>query len=156
MAAKGSIPPYRYFGGTANGTPIRDPLEVEKSELDIRCDSEGPNAGTGCVFSGYDPTYVMDSKKFPGAAAHIDMIWRKTNLKWGKAGSGKPLTYLGNKMAGDGSGKTQQDRNRQPICGRQWKTYRDTGLFSDLWSQEAGAPRTDSKSCDEFARRAGR
>lgn len=150
-ATKDSITPYWYFGGTANGTPIRNPLEVEKSKLDIRCDSEVPNAGTGCVFSGYDPTYVMNSKKFPGAAAHIDMIWRKTNLTWGKAGSGKPLTYLGNKMAGDGSGKTQQDRNRQLICGRQWKTYRDTGLFSDLWSQEAGAPRTDSKSCDEFA-----
>ncbi|MEU3047630.1 hypothetical protein ABZ705_14110 [Streptomyces sp. NPDC006984] len=66
-----------------------------------------PKAGTGCVFSGYKPTYVMNSKKFPGAAAHIDMMWRKTSLDWGKRSSGKPLTYLGNKMAGDGSGKTQ-------------------------------------------------
>ncbi|MFD9542941.1 hypothetical protein [Streptomyces sp. NPDC060022] len=148
---KNSITPYWYFGGTANGTAIRNPLETEKSKLDIRCDSEVSNAGTGCVFSGYDPTYVMNSAKFPAAAAHIDMMWRKTNLRWGKPGSGKPLTYLGEKIAGDGSGKTQADRNRQLICGRQWKTYRDTGLFSDLWSLEAGAPRTDSKSCDEFA-----
>lgn len=29
------------------------------------------------MFSDYDPTYVMDSKRFPGPAAHIDMMWRK-------------------------------------------------------------------------------
>jgi hypothetical protein len=148
---KDTITPYWYFGGIANTTPIANPLEVEKAKLDIRCDSEIPNAGTGCVFSGYKPTYVMNSKKFPGAAAHIDMMWRKTNIDWGNRSSGKPLTYLGNKMSVDGSGKIQSDRNRQLICGRLWKTYKDTGLFSDMWTLEAGATRTDSKSCDEFA-----
>ncbi|WLW52098.1 hypothetical protein [Streptomyces sp. YU58] len=150
-ATKNTITPYWYFGGTANATPISNPLEVEKSKLDIRCDNEVPNAGTGCVFSGYDPTYVMNSQKFPGAAAHIDMMWRKTNVDWGNRNGGKPLTYLGNKMSVDGSGKIQSDRNRQVICGRQWKTYKDTGLFSDMWTLEAGAARTDAKSCDEFA-----
>ncbi|NUT26514.1 MAG: hypothetical protein HOV84_11420 [Streptomyces sp.] len=150
-ATKNTITPYWYFSGMANTTPIANPLEVEKSKLDIRCDNEVPNAGTGCVFSGYDPTYVMNSKKFPGAAAHIDMMWRKTNLDWGNRNGGKPLTYLGNKMSVDGSGKIQSDRNRQLICSRQWKTYKDTGLFSDMWTLEAGATRTDAKSCDEFA-----
>ncbi|WP_432195427.1 hypothetical protein [Streptomyces sp. bgisy027] len=150
-ATKNTITPYWYFSGTANATPIANPLEVEKSKLDIRCDNEVPNAGTGCVFSGYDPTYVMNSRKFPGAAAHIDMMWRKTNIDWGNRNGGKPLTYLANKMSVDGSGKIQSDRNRQLICSRQWKSYKDTGLFSDMWTLEAGATRTDSKSCDEFA-----
>ncbi|MFR9800569.1 hypothetical protein ACL02U_32425, partial [Streptomyces sp. MS06] len=146
-----TITPYWTFNGATNEAPILNPLEVEKSKLDIRCDSVVANAGTGCVFSGYKPTYVMNSKKFPGAAAHIDLMWRKTNIDWGNRNGGKPLTYLDNKMATDGSGKTQQDRNRQIICGRQWKTYKDTGLFSDLWTQDAGEARTDRKSCDEFA-----
>jgi IS30 family transposase len=29
------------------------------------------------AFSDYDPTYVTDAKRFPGPAAHIDMMWRK-------------------------------------------------------------------------------
>ncbi|WP_233416199.1 hypothetical protein [Streptomyces sp. N35] len=148
---KNTITPYWSIGGSTNGDAIRNPLEVEKSKLDIRCDTAVPNAGTGCVFSGYDPTYVMNSKKFPGAAAHIDMMWRKTTLDWGNRNGGKPLTYVADKMAVDDPTKTQQDRSRQLICGRQWKTYRDTGLFSDLWTLEAGATRTDAKSCDEFA-----
>ncbi|MEU6314744.1 hypothetical protein [Streptomyces sp. NPDC047014] len=88
--------------------------------------------------------------KFPGAAAHIDMMWRKTNIKWGQRSSGKSLTYLGNKMAVDGSDKSQSDLNRQLICGWKWKAYSGTGLFSDLWSLDSGRPQTDLKSCDEF------
>ncbi|MFC8367154.1 hypothetical protein ACFUIT_04040 [Streptomyces sp. NPDC057239] len=149
-ADEDTIIPYWYFTGTINGTPVKTPLEAEKSQLDIRCDKVVANVKPGCVFSGYKPTYVMNSKKFPGAAAHIDLMWRKTSIDWGKQSSGKPLTYLGNKMAGDGSGKTQHARNRQLICGRLWKTYKDTGLFSDMWTLDAGEARTDSKSCDEF------
>ncbi|MFC8012643.1 golvesin C-terminal-like domain-containing protein [Streptomyces cinereoruber] len=149
---KSTITPYWYFGGTTNGDPIIPPGEVEEAELDIRCDSIG--VGTGCVFPKYTPTYVMNSKKFPGAAAHIDMMWRKTNLDWGNKNGGKPLTYLANKLATDdpeNPTKTQQKRNRQLICERKWKTYKDTGLFSDMWSLDAGKPITDLKSCDEFA-----
>lgn len=102
------------------------------------------------MFPGYTPTYVMNSKKFPGAAAHIDLMWRKTKINWGNHNGGKPLTYLGNKMATDDPTKTQQARNRQLICERRWKTYKDTGLFSDMWSADAGKPITDKKSCDEF------
>ncbi|GFM99995.1 hypothetical protein Sfulv_48060 [Streptomyces fulvorobeus] len=146
-----TINPYLSLGGRVNSTSVVNPSEFESAKLDIRCDTEVANAGTGCVFAGYKPTYVMNSKKFPGAAAHIDMMWRKTNIKWGQRSSGKPLTYLGNKMSVDGSGKIQSDRNRQLICARQWKTYSGTGLFSDMWSLDAGEPRTDARSCDEFA-----
>ncbi|MDX3239396.1 hypothetical protein PV392_27650 [Streptomyces sp. ME03-5709C] len=149
---KNTITPYLSLGGKVNSTVVINPSEFESAKLDIRCDSEVPNAGTGCVFSGYNPTYVMNSKKFPGAAAHIDMMWRKTNIKWGKHDSGgKPLTYLGKKVSADEPDKTQADRNRQLICGRQWKSYKDTGLFSDMWTLDAGEPRTDLRSCDEFA-----
>ncbi|WP_327370327.1 hypothetical protein [Streptomyces sp. NBC_01217] len=148
---KNTITPYLSLGGKVNGTKVVNPSEFESAKLDIRCDSEVSGAGSGCVFAGYKPTYVMNSQKFPGAAAHIDMMWRKTNIKWGQRSSGKPLTYLGNKMSVDGSGKIQSDRNRQLICGRQWKAYSGTGDFSDMWTLEAGEARTDSKSCDEFA-----
>ncbi|MFC8640493.1 hypothetical protein ACFUC2_07005 [[Kitasatospora] papulosa] len=147
---KNVITPYWTFGGSGNGVPMPVPTEVEKSKLDIRCDNSITNAGTGCVFPGYTPTYVMNSKKFPGAAAHIDLMWRKTKINWGNHNGGKPLTYLGNKMATDDPTKTQQARNRQLICERRWKTYKDTGLFSDMWSADAGKPITDKKSCDEF------
>ncbi|WUQ08119.1 hypothetical protein OG259_33905 [Streptomyces sp. NBC_00250] len=151
-ATKNTITPYLSLGGKVNTTKVVNPSEFENTKLDIRCDKEA--AGTGCVFSGYTPTYVMNSKKFPGAAAHIDMMWRKTNIKWGNKNGGKPLTYLANKLSTDdprNPDKTQQDRNRQIICERRWKTYPGTGLFSDMWSLDAGAPRTDQRSCDEFA-----
>ncbi|MFF1342972.1 hypothetical protein ACFVYT_34730 [Streptomyces sp. NPDC058290] len=147
---KNSITPYLSLGGKVNSTSVVNPSEFESAKLIMRCDTEVSSAGTGCVFSGYKPTYVMNSKKFPGAAAHIDMMWRKTNIKWGQRSSGKSLTYLGNKMAVDGSGKVQSDLNRQLICGRKWKAYSGTGLFSDMWSLDAGKPITDLKSCDEF------
>ncbi|UQA95683.1 golvesin C-terminal-like domain-containing protein [Streptomyces halobius] len=140
-----TITPYWTFAGSTNGDPIRNPLEVEKSQLDIRCDNQVINAGTGCVFSGYKPTYVMNSKKFRGAAAHIALMWDKTKIVYGKRSSGKPLKYLADKMSDDGSGKTQHKRNRQKICKRKWRTYAGTGLFTDLWGT------TDSISCDEFA-----
>ncbi|MBW1600410.1 hypothetical protein [Streptomyces sp. JJ38] len=142
---KNTIVPYWTFGGSTNGDPIANPLEVENFKLDIRCDNQVANAGTGCVFSGYKPTYVMNTKKFPGAAAHIALMWNKTKIVYGKRSSGKPLRYLANKMSNDGSGKTQQERNRQKICKRKWRTYAGTGLFTDLWGT------TDSISCDEFA-----
>jgi hypothetical protein len=36
-------------------------------------------------------------------------------------------------------------------CGRKWRKFNGTGDFSDLWTIDAGAPRTDGISCDEFA-----
>ncbi|MEV1051070.1 hypothetical protein [Streptomyces sp. NPDC049887] len=78
-------------------------------------------------------------------------MWRKTNVKWGNRNGGKPLTYLANKLSADGTGKTQQYRNRQVICERKWTKYPDTGLFTDMWTLDAGAPRPDLISCDEFA-----
>ncbi|ROQ36195.1 hypothetical protein EDD98_5278 [Streptomyces sp. PanSC19] len=149
-ATRNPITPYLSLGGKVNSTTVVNPSEFESGQLIIRCDTEVSGAGTGCVFPGYKPTYVMNSKKYPGAAAHIDMMWRKTNIKWGQRSSGKSLTYLGNKMSVDGSGKVQSDRNRQLICARQWKAYSGTGDFSDMWSLESGSPQTDLKSCDEF------
>ncbi|MDI9889509.1 hypothetical protein QMZ92_35755 [Streptomyces sp. HNM0645] len=147
-STKNTITPYLTLGGKVGSTTVANPAEFENAKLDVRCDSEG--SGTGCVFSGYIPTYVMNSKKFPGAAAHIDMMWRKTNIKWGQRSSGKPLTYLANKLAPNDT-QTQQYRNRQIICARKWKTYSGTGLFTDMWTLDAGKPTTDGPSCDEFS-----
>ncbi|MEU5372830.1 hypothetical protein ABZ362_28355 [Streptomyces sp. NPDC005951] len=140
---KDIVVPHWSFSGSLDGAPPQSMLTAEKNELTVRCDNTVVNAGTGCVFSWYKPTYVMNSKKFPGAAAHIALMWKKTNITYGRYG-GKPLKYLGDRLANDGSGKTQKDRNRAKICGSTFKKYPGTGDFTDLW----GKP--DGISCDEF------
>ncbi|MFE3325921.1 hypothetical protein [Streptomyces sp. NPDC059176] len=57
----------------------------------------------------------------------------------------------GQQLSADGTGKTQQYRNRQVICGRKWTKYLGTGLFGDMWTLDAQEPRTDVISCDEFS-----
>lgn len=140
-----TIVPHWSFKGSLDGVPTASGLTAERDELTVRCDNTVPNAGTGCVFSHYKPTYVLNSKMFPGAAAHIAFMWNKTKIIYGRnTTGGKPLTYLGDKLADDGSGKPQKDRNRAKICGSTFKKYPGTGDFSDLW----GKP--DGISCDEF------
>jgi hypothetical protein len=76
----------------------------------------------------------------------------ETNVDWGNSNGGKPLTYLAQKLSPTStSGETQADENRRFICGRKWRKFSGTGDFSDLWTIEAQAPRTDGISCDEFA-----
>ncbi|MEV2243110.1 hypothetical protein [Streptomyces sp. NPDC049970] len=160
---KNTITPYLSLGGKINTTTVVNPSEFESTKLDVRCDSQVSNAGTGCVFSGYKPTYVMNSKKFPGAAAHIDLMWRKTNIKWGQhssGNSGKPLTYLGNKKV-PGSTRLQKTVNREKLCTKSSTNFieydvpgdpnQGTGLFSDLWTADSGTAKTDSITCDEFS-----
>lgn len=136
------ISPYWKLLGNVNGIKTNS-NDIEKSELDIRCDAIAKSA-PGCVFSRYKPTYPMNGKKFPGAAAHIWLMWNKANFPYGNKKSGKPLTYLGNKMNLDGT-KTQKTENRSKICGSSFTKYAGTGLFSDKWGT------TDAISCDEFA-----
>ncbi|MDT9691465.1 hypothetical protein Q5762_24610 [Streptomyces sp. P9(2023)] len=138
------IVPHWSFSGSLDSVPTKSTLTAEKDELTIRCDNVVVNAGTGCVFSYYKPTYVLNSKKFPGAAAHIAFMWKKTKITYGNKNGGKPLTYLADKLADDGSGKPQKDRNRAKICGSTFKKFQGTGDFSDLWGK------TDGISCDEF------
>ncbi|MBT2364050.1 hypothetical protein J7E88_01550 [Streptomyces sp. ISL-10] len=138
------ITPHWTFGGTINGARITTPAKVEKSELTIRCDNIVVNAGAGCVFSWYKPTYVMNSKMYPGAASHIRLMWDKTKITWGNRNGGKPLKYLGKKTVIGGT-KLQSTRNREIICKNSWTTYPGTGLYTDLWGT------TDQKSCDEFS-----
>ncbi|MFI9772684.1 hypothetical protein ACIHJG_38465 [Streptomyces sp. NPDC052415] len=145
------ILPHWSYEGTLDGVRTKSTPTAEKDNLTIRCDTVVTTAG-GCVFSWYKPTYVMNSKKFPGAAAHIALMWKKTNVDWGNSNGGKPLTYLAQKLSPTStSGETQADENRRFICGRKWRKFSGTGDFSDLWTIEAQAPRTDGISCDEFA-----
>lgn len=55
---KNKITPYLPLGGKVNSTSVVNPTEFESAKLTIRCDTEVSGAGTGCVFSGYEPTYV--------------------------------------------------------------------------------------------------
>ncbi|WP_405899133.1 hypothetical protein OG242_17930 [Streptomyces sp. NBC_00727] len=158
---KNTITPYLTLGGKVGSTTVANPSEFENAKLTIRCDSEVANAGSGCVFSGYKPTYVMNSKKFPGAAAHIELMWRKTGIKWGQhTTNGKPLTYLGKKKVAGGT-RLQKTVNREKLCTKSSTNfteynipgdpYQGTGLFSDLWTADSGTAKTDSITCDEFS-----
>ncbi|MFJ3933855.1 hypothetical protein [Streptomyces sp. NPDC090029] len=147
-----TIEPSWTYDVKVNGSNVVNPTTVKNEEWNPRCDNTVPNAGTGCIFPKYNPTYVMNSKKFPGAAAHIDLMWRKTNIKYGQRASGKPIKFLGNKTVPGGT-KKQSTRNREIICGKSSVNfypylvagaYNGTGDFSDLWGKQ------DAPSCDEF------
>ncbi|MFC7217619.1 hypothetical protein ACFQLX_05440 [Streptomyces polyrhachis] len=62
-----------------------------------------PVAGRPVAGDDQGPALPFGFKKFPGIAAHIDMIWRKTNVDWGNRNGGKPLTFLDEKLSADGA-----------------------------------------------------
>ncbi|MFE3476532.1 hypothetical protein ACFXOI_33875 [Streptomyces bacillaris] len=143
----GSIVPYWIFGGSTNGDVIRNPMTVEKSGLDVRCDNEFNTVGAGCVFSWYKPTYAINHKKFPAASAHIWLIRNKTNAKYGVHG-GEPLTFLSDDVLVPDpptSTKSIYEHNRDTICPDAPKYIRspDATLNTDIWAD-------DVPSCDEF------
>jgi hypothetical protein len=143
----GPIVPYWTFGGSTNGDVIENPMTVEKSGLDVRCDNEFNTVGAGCVFSWYKPTYALNHKKFPAAAAHIWLIRNKTGAKYGVKG-GEPLTFLSDDVLVPDpptSSKSLYDYNRDTICPDPPKYVRspDATLSPSIWPN-------DKPSCDEF------
>ncbi|WP_405772925.1 hypothetical protein [Streptomyces sp. NBC_01538] len=119
-------------------------VDVEKEELDVRCDVE---VGTtpGCVFSRYKPTYVMNSKKFPAAAAHAWLIQNKLPGHYGLRGN-TPLTFLADDVLVPDpptSTKSLVDHNRDTICPTAWQRSRLATMSDNLGSG-------DVPSCDEF------
>ncbi|WP_406461364.1 hypothetical protein OHB07_06120 [Streptomyces sp. NBC_00111] len=116
----------------------------------IRCDSVVPQAYPGCVFDRFQPTYVMNSKKFPAAAAHAWLVQNKLPGHFGSRAHGKPLTYLGSYiMSPSNPAKKQTDVNREVICPTSWERNQNADLSQEL--NEGNPPKADTWSCDEFA-----
>ncbi|MFD7342626.1 Tat pathway signal protein [Streptomyces violascens] len=130
------------FNGTMDGAAA-DPIQRQKGELDVRCDVEVKTT-PGCVFSRYKPTYRMDEKKFPAAAAHAWLIQNKLPGHYGLRGTGTPLTFLSNDvLVPPNSNKPIFEYNRDQICPTKW-----TRSPLATMSPELGA--NDVSSCDEF------
>ena len=89
---RSAIAPLWTVKGAAERSDTVNSVDVEKTELDVRCDVE---VGTtpGCVFGHYKATYVMDNKKFPAAAAHAWLIKNNCPGHYGLRGN-TPLTFL--------------------------------------------------------------
>ncbi|MEU9879775.1 hypothetical protein [Streptomyces phaeochromogenes] len=141
---RSAIAPLWTVKGAANGATTVNSVDVEKTELDVRCDVE---VGTtpGCVFGHYKATYVMDNKKFPAAAAHAWLIQNKLPGHYGLRGN-TPLTFLADDVLVPDpptSTKSLVDHNRDTICPTAW-TRSPLATMSD----NLGAG--DVPSCDEF------
>ncbi|MEV4426426.1 hypothetical protein AB0K23_13800 [Streptomyces sp. NPDC049602] len=143
-AERNLLTPYWRFSGSINGATVRMPLEVEKSDLDVRCDVEVKTT-PGCIFSHYRPTYRINEKKFPAASAHIWLMQQKLPGGYGLKGK-EPLTFLSNDIyvpSPPTSTKLLVDHNRDTICPSSW-----TRSPLATMSPELGA--NDVPSCDEF------
>ncbi|MEU5915232.1 hypothetical protein [Streptomyces sp. NPDC047141] len=101
----------------------------------IRCDTTTAGPGTGCVFVNHAPTYLMNSKAFPQAAAHAWLIQKATPKHPGSRTDRTPLHYMGD--------SAQNTRSRGRICPTGWAaTNGDASALVDA---------ADSLNCDEFA-----
>ncbi|MFF0714367.1 golvesin C-terminal-like domain-containing protein [Streptomyces bauhiniae] len=141
---KNSILPYWTFDGVANDMPIENTATVEKDDLNVRCDVE-VKATPGCVFSWYKPTYEINERKFPAAAAHIWLVQHQLPGHNGLRGVGEPLTYLGGDVLVPGGNQAISDYNRNVICPEGWAQNEPVTLSPELSSNN-----NDQPSCDEF------
>jgi len=101
----------------------------------IRCDTTDAGPGTGCVFVNHAPTYIINAKAFPQAAAHAWLIQKATPKHLGSMDDQKPLYYMGD--------SAQNSRNRNRICPTGWAAANgDASALVDA---------ADALNCDEFA-----
>ncbi|MFC4612803.1 hypothetical protein ACFO9E_34395 [Streptomyces maoxianensis] len=135
------------FGGWMGGEHSGNLSEmITGTPQQIRCDNI-VTATPGCVFDRYKPTYVMNSKKFPAAAAHAWLVQQKLPGHFGLKGKGAALRYLGTDvMSPTNPNKKQSDANRDVICPSSYVRHPDATLSPELSSSG-----TDTQSCDEFA-----
>ncbi|MFD7017380.1 Tat pathway signal protein [Streptomyces sp. NPDC059928] len=136
--------------GTVGGVPAKGSALIGGDTAhEIRCDTIVKST-PGCVFDQYKPTYVMNSKKFPAAAAHAWLVQEKLPGHFGSKKYGTPLTYLGSDVMSKADPTVKQsDANRDVICPKSFKKNPDVSLSPEL--DEGGNPYKDTGSCDEFA-----
>ncbi|MFE1037055.1 hypothetical protein ACFW40_34965 [Streptomyces sp. NPDC058807] len=136
--------------GTIGG--LSNPADAEISTgvpAQIRCDTKVMTT-PGCVFDRYKPTYVMNSQKFPAAAAHAWLAQEKLPGHFGSKKHNSPLTYLGpDVMSRNDPDKKQSKANRDVICPDSWKRNQNVTLSPEL--DEGDPKKPDVPSCDELA-----
>ncbi|MEV2217360.1 Tat pathway signal protein, partial [Streptomyces sp. NPDC050997] len=129
------------LGATVAGTPSQNAVAVSTDRYSqLRCDRV-VTANPGCVFEYYKPTYVLNAKKFPAAAAHAWLVQTRNGKHFGRRGGGTPLTYMNRD-------DWTSDDSRNVVCPDSPAYIRrtDIGLSPELSSSNK-----DSSSCDEFA-----
>ncbi|MEV7685426.1 hypothetical protein [Streptomyces bungoensis] len=114
---------------------------------ELRCDTR-VRTTPGRIFDHYKPTYVMNSQKFPAAAAHAWLIQHMLPGHLGLKGQGEPLTYLGDDVMSPAyPTKSQNSVNRDIVmCPSSWERNQSVTLSPELSSSG-----NDTPSCDEFA-----
>ncbi|WP_392900465.1 hypothetical protein [Streptomyces sp. LN699] len=108
--------------------------EVDRSNatLRVRCDdtTKGTQAynKTGCIFPAYTPTYLVNSQKWPSAAALYWVLQQKLPNHVGSRAHNSPVRYLGpGNMKGKDKNGQPKDRlnteNRSVICPPKWALH---------------------------------
>ncbi|MFB7256110.1 golvesin C-terminal-like domain-containing protein [Streptomyces nojiriensis] len=108
--------------------------EVDRSDamLRVRCDdiTKGTKAynKTGCVFPAYAPTYLVNSARYPSAAALYWVLQEKLPNHVGSKAHNSPVRYLGpGNMKGKDKNGNPKDRlnteNRSVICPTGWALH---------------------------------
>ncbi|MEU0112828.1 hypothetical protein ABZ137_03660 [Streptomyces bobili] len=129
------------LGATVAGTPSENVVAVSTDRYSqMRCDTV-VSATPGCVFEYYKPTYVMNAKKFPAAAAHAWLVQTRNDKHFGRKNGGTPLTYMNR------NDWTTTD-SRDVICPPTPAYIRRTDIGL---SPELASANQDRSSCDEFA-----
>lgn len=129
------------LGAVVAGNPSQNAVAISTDRYSqLRCDRTVTTT-PGCVFEYYKPTYVMNAKKFPAAAAHAWLVQTRNDKHFGRKNGGTPLTYMNR------DDWTTKD-SRDVICPDTPAYIRrtDIGLSPELSSSNQ-----DSSSCDEFA-----
>ncbi|MFG3213820.1 golvesin C-terminal-like domain-containing protein [Streptomyces tendae] len=129
------------LGAVVAGNPSKNVVAVSTDRYSqLRCDRT-VTANPGCVFEYYKPTYVMNAKRFPAAAAHAWLVQTRNDKHFGRKDGGTALTYMNR------DDWTSTD-SRKVICPQSPDYIRrtDIGLSPELSSSNK-----DRSSCDEFA-----
>lgn len=110
-------------GGQASSTDVFEPV------LKVRCDNMFAGKNPGCVFANYRPTYTVNTKKFPAAAAYYWLIMQKLPSHPGSKQHNKPLHRLAD--------TAEQEKNRGKMCKLAVAKF-------------VNHPLTPTSSCDEY------
>lgn len=129
------------LGATVAGAPSKNVVAVSTDRYSqLRCDRT-VTTNPGCVFEYYKPTYVMNAKQFPAAAAHAWLVQTRNNKHFGRKNGGTSLTYMNR------DDWTTTD-SRNVICPPTPAYIRRTDIGM---SPELSSSGKDSSACDEFA-----
>jgi hypothetical protein len=122
------------LSGTINGGTTTT-ASWDEPELTVRCDNEFSGKKAGCVFPQYTPTYEVNTKAYPAAAALYWVLEQKLSNHPGSKAHNSPLSRLADPVL--------QNQNRQIMCQS----------AAARWQPN---PNTPDSSCDEYAFAASR